>query len=297
MVDLALPHNPVWQRSDNLRDPAVLPTSDGYLIFYSRFSNGDWREPENWAIAWTFTEDFVSFRCDRDITPKGYASPGDPVHWHGRFLLPYQSHPAGPSRLHYSSYGRGGRWSDPVPFLMQANSLPWNTVHRASDPSFVADGDTLHCFFVGAQGQNGSRGDFLGHAITQDPQLQEWEILSWDNPVAVASDSELTGMQHQCIFRSGDRLWTMIYSEGLPNEHLAYAQSADLMTWERQGRLDLPVQSWMKGRYGAPYVWRDADGRWLMLLMGQDLSGHTSLGLFSSDDALHWEPLPERQAA
>lgn len=35
-------HNPVWKRSDNLRDPSVFKASDGYYLFYSRYSNNDW---------------------------------------------------------------------------------------------------------------------------------------------------------------------------------------------------------------------------------------------------------------
>ena len=77
MLNLTQLTNPIWERSDNLRDPAVLPLDDGYLLFYSRYSNRDWGKDENWAIAAVFTRDFVTFEHDRDISPKGFASPGD----------------------------------------------------------------------------------------------------------------------------------------------------------------------------------------------------------------------------
>ena len=53
-------------------------------------------------MACAFTRDFVHFENDRDVSPKGYASPGDVVQWHGRWLLPYQSYPARPIRLCFS---------------------------------------------------------------------------------------------------------------------------------------------------------------------------------------------------
>lgn len=83
-MNLGLLRNPVWQRADNLRDPAVLPINDGYRVFYSRYSNQDWGKEENWAVASVFTKDFLTFQNDRDISPKGFASPGDPILWHGR---------------------------------------------------------------------------------------------------------------------------------------------------------------------------------------------------------------------
>jgi sucrose-6-phosphate hydrolase SacC (GH32 family) len=49
----------------------------------------------------------------------------------------------------------------------------------------------------------------------------------------------------------------------------------------------------MAGRYGAPFIWREGD-LWLMLLMGEDAAERTRFGLFTSADARHWQPLPER---
>lgn len=54
-------HNPVWKRSDNLRDPSVYKASDGYYLFYSRYSNNDWSRPENWSVAVYLYKRFYSF--------------------------------------------------------------------------------------------------------------------------------------------------------------------------------------------------------------------------------------------
>jgi sucrose-6-phosphate hydrolase SacC (GH32 family) len=93
--------NPVWVSQDNLRDPSVLKTPEGYYLFYSRFSSGpgEWGNPANWAVACAFTTDFVHFENNHDVSPKGFASPGDVVQWHGRWLLPCQSYPGAPVRL------------------------------------------------------------------------------------------------------------------------------------------------------------------------------------------------------
>ena len=115
----------------------------------------------------------------------------------------------------------------------------------------------------------------------------------------------------------------MIYSEGLVNQHLAYATSRDLHTWEDGGRLQLDggrlqpaapqghstqaavatadgraTQAWMAGRFGAPHVWRDgADGCFRMVLMGEyETATHRSaVGLLSSADGEQWELLPEKR--
>ena len=42
---------------------------------------------------------------------------------------------------------------------------------------FVVDGDTLHCWFVGTS-MKPDKANLLGHAITRDPKLEKWEILT-----------------------------------------------------------------------------------------------------------------------
>jgi len=302
MLDLSQLTNPIWERSDNLRDPAVLRLDDGaYQLFYSRYSNRDWGRAENWAIAAVRTRDFVTFEDDRDLSPKGFASPGDPIRWHGRYLLPYQSYPVPPARLCYSESADGRGWSSPRFFLPEANQLPWNTRRRALAPSFVVDGDTLHCYFVGSCERTPitsgprralSHANLLGHAVTDDPALERWTILTQGAPLIGMSERAPDGVENVSVLRTG-AVWTMIYSEGLAEQHLAYAVSQDLTHWTLGGEIQLPVQTWMAGRYGAPFIWREGD-LWLMLLMGEDAAERTRFGLFTSADALHWQPLPER---
>lgn len=288
--------NPVWTSPDNLRDPSVLKTTNGYHLFYSRFSNGDWNRPENWAVAEVFTEDFVRFENDRDVSPKGCASPGDVVFWHGRWVLPYQRYPASPVRLCVSESGDLTNWSAPGLFLEAAASLPWNQARRVIDPSFVLDGDTLHCFFVGSGFRTNAsgkviRGNLMGHAVTRDPKLATWDILTPDAPLIGFSAAAPDGVENMMIFRTGDH-WTMIYSEGLENQHLALATSPDLMQWNRQGPIDIPRQKWMSRKFGAPYVWRDGK-QWLMILMGTNDQNRTTFGLLTSTNGREWKLLPE----
>ena len=231
LLDLARLRNPVWSPADNLRDPSVLKVSEGYQLFYSRFVGTNWASPASWTIATTFTRDFVIFENDRDVSPKGHASPGDVVKWHGRFILPYQTYPAAPTQLCFSESPDLLTWSAPKPFLTEARFLPWNTLRRVIDPTLVIDGDTLHCWFVGSANVTNAAGktvraNLLGHAITRDPKLERWEILSTNAPLLGVSERAPDGVENVMVFRTGDH-WTMIYSEGLANQHLALATSAD----------------------------------------------------------------------
>ena len=85
----------------------------------------------------------------------------------------------------------------------------------------------------------------------------------------------------------------MIYSEGLANQHLARAISPDLRNWRLDGPIELPRQSWMAHKYGAPFVWREPN-LWVMILMGENAASRTTFGLLTSDDGSHWIPLSER---
>ncbi len=293
--------NPIWESKDNLRDPSVIKTSDGYHLFYSRFSSGPggWGNPQNWAIACVFTKDFVSFKHDRDISPKGFASPGDVVKWHGRWLLPYQTYPASPVRLCYSVSMDLSDWSAPVVFLEEAADLPWNSLNRVIDPSFVVDGDTLHCFFIGSANYidtNGKeiRANPMGHALTIDPKLEKWEILTRNAPLIGWSEQAPDGVENTMIFKTGD-YWTMIYSEGLADQHLALATSHNLRNWKVEGPLDIPRQEWNVRKYGAPFVWQN-DSMWRMILMGENKEGRTTFGLLYSSDGKVWKMLPENKS-
>ena len=285
--------NPVWRASDNLRDPSVLKVPDGYLLFYSRHS-GPWDLADSWSIACAFTKDFVRFENDADISAKGFASPGDAVLWHGRHVLPYQSYPEKPARLCFSESSDLREWSAPIWFLGEANNLPWNTMRRVIDPSFVVDGDTMHCFFVGSSERDVPEGkaNLLGHAITRDPALQDWQILTFEKPLIGDSERAPDGVENAMVFRTGDH-WSMIYSEGLMDQHLAFATSPDLINWRLDGPLEIGAQSWFSAKYGAPFVWRDG-ARWLMILMGQDSDARTTFGLLSSQDGRAWTLLPEK---
>jgi sucrose-6-phosphate hydrolase SacC (GH32 family) len=295
-LDLTRLRNPVWQTDDNLRDPSVLKVPGGYHLFYSRLSGRAWGSTNSWTVAEVYTKDFVHFERDRDVSPKGHASPGDVVFWHGRYILPYQSYPAVPTQLCCSESPDLQQWSAPRLFLTEARSLPWNVHKRVIDPTLVLESDTLHCFFVGSASVTNAAGksvraNLLGHALTRDPKLEKWEMLSSKEPLLGASGRAPDGVENVMIFRTGSR-WTMIYSEGLANQHLALATSADLRAWTLQGPIELPRQKWMARKYGAPFVWPDGP-RWLMILMGENSGGRTTFGLLSSPDGTQWTLLGE----
>lgn len=293
MLDLGKLKNPVWKRSDNLRDPSVYRTKDGYHLFYSRYSNKDWSKPENWSIGDVFTKDFITFENDRDISPKGFASPGDLIYWGGRYILPYQSYPEKPTKLCFSQSDDLITWSAPEFFMEEAVDLPWNQAKRTIDPTFVLDNDTLHCYFVGSDLIHYSgHTNLVGHAVTKDVSLRRWEILTVDEPLIGVGKDAPDGAENVVVFRQADK-WVMIYSEGLKNQHLAYALSDDLNKWEFKGKIQVESQKWTTTRYGAPFVWKD-DESWLMILMGEDAENITTFGLLHSKDGLNWNMLQEK---
>ena len=160
----------------------------------------------------------------------------------------------------------------------------------------MIDGDTLHCWFVGSANVTNAAGktlraNLLGHALTRDPKLEHWEILSTNAPLLGVSERAPDGVENVMIFRTGDH-WTMIYSEGLADQHLALATSTDLRDWKLAGPIQIARQKWMARKYGAPFVWREAD-QWLMILMGQSATGRTTFGLLTSPDGQRWTLLPE----
>ena len=289
--------NPVWISADNLRDPSVIKTGTSYQIYYSRFSGNlaAWGNRQNWAVARATTTDFKTYQNDRDVSAKGFASPGDVVFWHGRWILPYQTYPANPCRLCFSESTNLQAWSPPRFFLDAARHLKWNGLGRLIDPSLVIDGDTLHCFFVGSDYHTNAdgvkiRGNLMGHARTRDPTLQHWEILTPDAPLIGVSDRAPDGVENTMVFKTGDH-WTMIFSEGLAAQHLAYAVSPNLNDWQIKGVLAIPQQWWNQAKFGAPYVWREPD-RWVMILMGTARDTRTTFGLLTSPDGVKWDMLP-----
>jgi len=294
--DMAKLKNPVLATTDNLRDPSVLKLGDGYLVFYSRLSGPKWNDPNAWAVASTFTRDFVRFEDDRDVTAKGFASPDAPIMWHGRYVLAYQSYPVAPARLCFSESAGARTWSALKFFLDEARQLPWNEQHRLIDPTLVVDGDVLHCFFVGSTMHKGAdgkarRANLLGHAITRDPALEKWEILSADAPMIGVSERAPDGVENVTVYKAGAE-WLMVYSEGLAAQHLALASSKDLRTWKLEGPVEIDKQQWLVTKYGAPFVWKD-DGGWMMILMGESSRGRTTFGLLTSPDGRRWTLLPE----
>jgi sucrose-6-phosphate hydrolase SacC (GH32 family) len=65
-----------------------------------------------------------------------------------------------------------------------------------------------------------------------------------------------------------------------------------LRDWKLAGPIQIARQKWMARKFGAPFVWREAN-QWLMILMGQSASGRTTFGLLTSTDGQRWTLLPE----
>jgi beta-xylosidase len=80
--------------------------------------------------------------------------------------------------------------------------------------------------------------------------------------------------------RVGGR-WLMMLSEGMENQHLATAESTDLIHWKPLGTVEIADQPLLAFRHGAPFVWEE-DGLFYMILMDEENADHrSSLGFFS----------------
>jgi sucrose-6-phosphate hydrolase SacC (GH32 family) len=81
----------------------------------------------------------------------------------------------------------------------------------------------------------------------------------------------------------------MLFSEGMANQHLASAESNDLIHWKPLGTVEIADQPWFAFRHGAPFVWEEY-GLFYMILMGEENADHrSSFGFLSSRDGIHWE--------
>lgn len=109
-----------------------------------------------------------------------------------------------------SDPGKPASWGPPMPFLEEALTLPWNTQQRAIDPTLIVGPDgKLHCFFVGSQLVIGAQGkklkaNLLGHAVTEDPELKQWTILTRDAPLLGASERTTDGVENVAVFKRRD---------------------------------------------------------------------------------------------
>ena len=327
LLNVSLPQNPVYELPlpARVRDPAVALAADGtYELFFTHYHGSVkrmWSDVGGYGVRAVTTRDWRTFSPPLNVTPAGFVSPDAPVHWHGSAWLAYQAYPdkalGGPRSglflsRQISAGWHGGRWTLPRPFLEEALDLSWNTAHRAIDPTLIVDGrGRLHCFFVGSMyllvtaeiGQKPKKANLLGHAVTDDPTLRRWTILSRDAPLLGVSARAPDGVENVAVFPTSRGRYLMIYSEGLAAQHLAHAVSEDDMdTWRDLGPLALPPAAaggWMAGRYGAPFVWREASGCYWMVLMGEyDVRTHQSaFGLLTSADGERWELLPSKAPA
>ena len=327
-------NNPVYEPGPKngietrVRDPAVhLTGAEGvhHEVFFTLYAGEPkkmWSNALGYTVSAVRTADWRSFSEPESVTPTGFCSPDAPVRWKGRVMLAYQAYPdkalGGPvSGLFFSVRltARKGddpaHWGPPTPFLEEALTLPWNTIGRTIDPTlYVGPDGKLHCFFIGSQwlpphADEGkgplrqAKANLMGHAVTDDPELRRWKILTRERPLLGVSGRAPDGVENVAVFKRRDGRFQMIYSEGLAAQHLAYATSSDLYTWEDGGRvqLDLGQHSWLKGRYGAPFVWRERSSDcFMMALMGEysmKTAYHRSaIGLLSSPDGVRWQLHP-----
>jgi beta-fructofuranosidase len=182
------------------------------------------------------------------------------------------------------------------------------------DSWVVDDGGTFHLYFLRAPralGDPGRRHHHaqIGHATSTD--LREWTdhgvVLSptpgsWDD-LAVWSGS---------VTRGDDGIWRMYYTaintrgHGLKDQQIGLAESDDLYRWRKVGSapvltVDPRLYRTLDGDPAAsetwrdPFVYRDPDGGWRMLITARIAGGRRNddgvLAMARSPDLRRWEVL------
>jgi hypothetical protein len=114
-------------------------------------------------------------------------------------------------------------------------------------------------------------------------QLTSTDMVHWNHPrrLALASDRVID----PSIERMPDGTWRLYYNDERAGKTIDYATSTDLMTWTDQGRA-------FKNRgCEGPKGFRWHDQYWVVV------DEWRGLGVFRSDDGLHWDKQPQNLVA
>lgn len=285
--DYSKVHRPAWRLEDiDLRDPAVYLQDGIATVFFTYF---DFRK-KTWHIGMATTENFVDFSDISLISPEGYASPGNVIRVGAEFVLCYQQYRNFPHTVCLSRSSDLNHWSEPEVVFNTGSDNIWNIDGRVIDPYLVAWENKYYCFYTGSTRWGRSAGhNLIGVAGSDD--LKVWRDLTPDEPViGVDFDwEEPDGNENNCVIRRNDR-WFMLYSASLANQRIAWAESDDLIHWEKGGLCDVPDLGASVRRFGAPFIIEGlgSDDRWYMLYQGEDADRRMSFILLESKDLKHW---------
>ena len=235
---------PVLLRGDAVtayRDPAVWYEDGVFHLYFTLV--------ETLADGWPYLQlgevtsrDLRSFSPVRRLTVRdrslNYSSPGCVLRVGDERVLCFQSY----CREHGEKYGNERSrlyvmrscdlvaWGEPELLRVKGDGVAESAMGRMIDPYLLSAGGRHYCFFK----QNG-----VSCSVSDD--LRHWEYLG-----------HVEGGENVCIVRDGDG-WLMVHS---PANGIGFKRSADLVTWEDEGRTMLGASDWpwAQGRLTAGFV-------------------------------------------
>ena len=164
---------------------------------------------------------------------------------------------------------------------------------------FACDGDDVHVFYLQAPRSLGDpelrhRNATIGHAVSRD--LRHWEILPDALGAGPPGGFDDLATWTGSVIRHDGR-WLLFYtgiSHGEDLQRIGWAQSADLVGWERRGVLSqADPRFYERAHWRDPWVAWDADARlWRMLVCARAREGDPDrrgvIGHACSPDLERW---------
>ncbi len=279
--------NPVMKDKEvNLRDPACY-LKDGIIYVFFTIHN---LKDDTLCIGMTKTYNFIEFDEIRIISPIGYASPGNIIKVENKWFLCYQQYKEFPHYLCYSYTYDFENYSPPKKFFNTDKTNKWNEDGRTIDPYIVENNGVYYCFYVGSnRWLKGNGYNMIGLAKSYD--FKNWQDISKDNPIIGVNYNweEPDGNENNCVIKVGEK-WVMLYSASLTYQKIAYAESYDLLNWNKRCLCDVPIIKESELTFGAPFIIEglSKNSEYYMIYMGVDKNHRTSFILLKSYDLIHW---------
>lgn len=286
--------SPVFLQGDArvaYRDPAGHYHDGVFRVFHTQVHH----EPSGryyFYTAVTESCDLLDWSEPRILTPKdhllNYSSPGNVIHYGGRWLLCLQTYPTphnekigdNTARLFTMASDDLVHWEEPQLLRVKGLDVPVEDMGRMIDPYLVQDKDDPRrwwCFYK----QRGVSMSFT------------YDMCTW------TYFGRADAGENVCVLVEDDE-YVLIHA---PQNGVGFKRSRDLVHWTDQGIMILGQAdwSWAQGRLTAAHVLdlRDdsAVGKYVMFFHGsspegvreRETHGHSSLALAWSDDLSHWQ--------
>ena len=250
---LSLPKPPLGKSllrsNDQVTCGSICQSTDQqhHLLFYSRRSNSKSKHPrvsDYAGAAMCFHDSFGGVMYDRDVTVKGYEVHGTPQLWHGNFVcLGTEIGSTSKENTFHLISGRDvtSLYNPPIVVLVPIPvfAMPGAT---AMSPQLVADKERMHLFFVvdcdsnhsptstvarelmykkdhkdSRKKINNNDKSFIGlvHAISSDPALHNWSLISVECPIFASPSAPL--YHASCApraFNQPELVLTLVWCDG-----------------------------------------------------------------------------------